>query len=682
MKRIVGIVVCTFFLLAVLLNALAQEEGEEAPAEQPAYDYADYNNPDTYNEPAFYRNLDWSQVPPERIPDVLPERLDYSQLNADQRQQMTAEQVAANFDNIDNLMADVNREAAREAIEETYDLEEFHFLGFTSAGQGVQIRNDVLSATFGEADHVTLSDGGYRGGDLQVFDDGSIVFRPRIFPGDEIGEITVPATDRVTVYTEHTLLYNGHTVNGWLSFNEGRLSVKRSATINQIIIVPPETGVDIYFDGLEHEGNYFSINREQGFIRAQSFSSATEYVFLPDNGIFGMTEESILSLRPGHSKVLIQRRSTEGLVPFVFVQGDGMFLDNGRNRYGAIAGGFTFIPGVTDEGTSVPLTLFIRDRSSNPIIGTPEEEERIIFDAGNNYLVIPANLPPAATDCFACMIDLSQSLVLFDYYAAQMQAATNIQVLRATGNPLVLRRIFNYIQDLPPPLLESIRNLHIVPDEDIERWCGENTDACVDETGRIFIGESATVEIISHEAAHTFTYQTEGALRHDFGELVEVYGSIENADPEVLASFAEEQQEFSRLADTLENRWLSNAGDVYGQSLGEEVAERVALTWEDGSEEPRYGCFRAYGCNNWLEDFATAHEPFAEGDYGLVQELITPDSPFYTEQMNEEIGNTGEIMTPEVAEDWSRRYQGRVEILHDIGSITEEEYQRVISYSE
>ncbi|MBI1968741.1 hypothetical protein HYS49_02420 [Candidatus Woesearchaeota archaeon] len=672
MKRIVGIVVWTCVLLALLVGALAQEETEEQTY--------NYQNPDTYDNPDFYQDADWSQVPPERIPDVPPERLDYSQLNADQRLQMTAEQIAANFDNIDNLMIDVDREAAREAIETTYSLEAFRFLGLTFLEHGVQIRNDVLAATFGRADHVTLSDAGYRQGSLLVWDDGSIEFQPRIFSDDETAEITIPATDRVTVYTEQrTLLYNGHGVNGWLSFDAGRLSVKRSATIDEIIIVPPETGVAIYFDGLEHEGDYFSSNREQGLIRAQSLSSATEYVFLSGNGIFEMTEESVLSLRPGHSKVLIQRRSAEGLVPFIFVQGDGMFLDNGINRYGVVAEGFTFVPGVTDEGTSVPLTLFLRDRSSNPILGTPEEEERLIFDAGNNYLVIPARFPPAATDCFACTVDLSQSLVLFDYYAAQMQAATNIQVLRATGNPLVLRRIFNYIQDLPPPLRDSIRNLHIVPDEDIERKCGENAAACVDETGRMFLGESATFEIISHEAAHTFTYESEGTLRHDFGELVEVYGSIENADPEVLASFAEEQQEFRRLADTLENHWLSNAGDVYGQSLGEEVAEHVALTWEDGSEEPRYGCFRAYGCNNWREDFATSHEPFANQDYGLVQDLIDPESGFYQERMDQEIGNTGEIMTAEVAEDWARRYRGRVEILQDYGSITEEEYQRVIN---
>ena len=45
--------------------------------------------------------------------------------------------------------------------------------------------------------------------------------------------------------------------------------------------------------------------------------------------------------------------------------------------------------------------------------------------------------------------------------------------------------------------------------------------------------------------------------------------------------------------------------------------------------------------------------------------------------MGEEIGDTDEIMTPEIAGDWARRYWGRVEFLHDNEFITDEDYETI-----
>ncbi|MDP3640610.1 MAG: hypothetical protein Q8R53_05440, partial [Nanoarchaeota archaeon] len=123
-------------------------------------------------------------------------------------------------------------------------------------------------------------------------------------------------------------------------------------------------------------------------------------------------------------------------------------------------------------------------------------------------------------------------------------------------------------------------------------------------------------------------------------------------------------------------RWESIAGDVYGQNLGEPtVGGYNANTWSDGSRTARFGCFRAYGCNNFDEDVAEAVELFAEGRYEFIRNLLNPQSDYYQNSLGEVRGDI--ILTPEVAEDWAARYRGKVELLYEYGFITEEDYQRV-----
>ena len=60
-----------------------------------------------------------------------------------------------------------------------------------------------------------------------------------------------------------------------------------------------------------------------------------------------------------------------------------------------------------------------------------------------------------------------------------------------------------------------------------------------------------------------------------------------------------------------------------------------------------------------------------------VRDLLNPTSNFYQSRMGQEVGDTGIIMTSEVAEDWARRSRARVEVVYDEGFITEEDYETI-----
>tara|TARA_Y100000310_G_scaffold330357_1_gene401839 strand:+ start:1811 stop:4069 length:2259 start_codon:yes stop_codon:yes gene_type:complete len=104
--------------------------------------------------------------------------------------------------------------------------------------------------------------------------------------------------------------------------------------------------------------------------------------------------------------------------------------------------------------------------------------------------------------------------------------------------------------------------------------------------------------------------------------------------------------------ESFETEWKSIAGDFYGVDLGEKRAG-LAISWADGSNEPRNGFVRPYGANNYLEDIAT----FVENVYknpDFYKPLITQGSAQY-----------------------DVRYRQKLDLLYERDFITQEKYDYI-----
>ena len=724
MKRIVLTVVWTVVLLVFLALAFAQETGpEEAPAEQPSYDYANNNN---YQNPDFYRD-----------PDSDPSQWDWTQVNW----------AVFDFERAD--VYDVPEFYANLPVERYSDLDyrlvpDFELYipdhSLIDGNKYVQdfgcVRCSFETESYSEEteEGMLLTDEA----DNLIYDaDGSIfhtITGQYIYAGEfPTGvsflatfsgfEVRYPAEIMVLEVPEHggwytiaiegrEMEYEGNTVNGYLSFQESQPYVKegRLLTINGISIsnFATEEGTDVYFDGLEHDGDYISIGSPLAIggdrIVIESTSGGTFYFFETGNDFFdvppgedGDVTENLLRFEPGaRAKIFITDRSARDLIPEVLViePGDETRITTGLQE-------ITFAE--TETHRINPTPEGFEPKQSTPfavtfVLGIGEisvaTSFRQIFDAYNNFIIIePGELPQMEIECRDCFLDFKRNRVLYDYYSAQILALPNDITLniRDRSNFQLLRHVIRTLQELPPAVRESIRSITVVPGEELEAHCGENTGGCAfPETGRIIVPESSIgEELFQHEGAHTLTGFIERDDQWNILEdqqevqgLIDRYGSLENVPQDVWIEMIKEE---AARPEYFLPRWQRAVG---GEQFYEEVRTFLgeptvggnnAPTWRDGTREPRFGCFTAYACNNEMEDIAETAERVRAGETeGVpVRQLLDPTSTFYQERMGQGVGDTGIIMTPEVAEDWARRSRARVEIAYDEAFITEEDYQRV-----
>ena len=499
------------------------------------------------------------------------------------------------------------------------------------------------------------------------------------------------------------LNYQGNSIKGLISFWEGQTYLKEEGevTINAIAIVDEGTpgGVNIYFDGEEHQGDYISIGGERIII--ESNSGKTAYGFLTGNDFFdvpigdnGDVAENTLLFIPGiGSKIEVEDRSEVELIPRVTIyRNKPVEMRNGANIFTFSREG-DYYESFEEGGESIPFTLIYLDQNGERISVRGGDNERAVFDMNNNFIIVSgSDIPESQLECYDCTLDLTENDFLYDYYTAQILGNSNIKIDDHIGNPITLSLIASYLRDLPPDLRESINVVQILTDEEINRVCGENSDACANsDTNTIRVRESITFHTFEHESAHTLTFELEDRVDAREGELlayefflVKKYGAEDRDDFFQNYRSAITIEENSRLSElenafneeydnSFKSMWLENAGgdnfysDIRG-ALGEPtVAERLSTYWSgedpDFSEatEPRYGCFSPYACNNFREDVAETVERFADMQYDFIRDIINPDSKWYQYRMNREIGNTGEVMTRETAEDWAMRARGRVQ---------------------
>ena len=703
-----------FLLLFILLlfSISAQEELPEEPAmEETPYDYTDANN---YENPDFYRDLDsdpskwdWSEVDWNLWDMHSFERADLYDVPAFYDTLPAWGYHYLNYRLVDyGLVSDHSRIDGTEYAEDfgcsdcqlyfmdaENEMEEFGEEEFPEE----MVRYTKEGEIFHDAgDHVVL--GLVQSGATIRIDSSHIT----VFCAPATATLCVPeqpAGEFFISTREDTLDYEGNSISGVIKYTNGRWSLaeNQEVIINDIEIRDRGIGVplDLYFDGLDHGDNYLSINTEDGIVRLESSGALTGLQFLRHNGIFTMLGGEHLFMRSaGGSAILIESRRAEGLIPRVTIHNEEAMttIENGNN--------FFYVQGDTVEESSpegqvgsVSFTLTLTDKTGNPILGSAEQPEKIIFDRSNNFVLVPIDVPEEDLECYLCAVDLSQSSVIQLQSSQQIQERFGIDFEDETGDAVAVNRLLHLLEELTPEMRESVQRITLVPDEEMEEYCGENTGGCASGRSQsIVLPQSLFGGVLPHEVAHTRAHEIfeESRLEAvgivgEIADLVETYGSLENA-PESARRRVERL--FQESQGSREVAWEQVVGENFYDTVEEFLAPgtvghqglfvdyRHSATWRDGSFEPRYGCFSAYACNNIQEDIAESAE-IIHNSPQYVRSLINPQSVFYQILMGEEIGDTDEIMTPEIAGDWARRYWGRVEFLHDNEFITDEDYETI-----
>ena len=221
-----------FIVFLLLINLVV------APSEDDEYDSSDFYR-DSNPEEWVRSKIKWPLVPDDKIKDIPVDILSYPDLNDAQKKAMTAEQIIANVDNIEDLTKDVNKERAQEAIKKEYDIT-------VDLGDGANLKNGILSATYGNRGFVPLPQ----------------VSKTTLVKIDENGNILLIEEKKPPKEGLYTAIYPKTTsietpdgkqisVDGKLSYRDGQAYVRQGdiASINGYKIDAFKSDVNVIFDG-------------------------------------------------------------------------------------------------------------------------------------------------------------------------------------------------------------------------------------------------------------------------------------------------------------------------------------------------------------------------------------------------------------------------------------------------
>ena len=699
------LILLIFILLIAVFSfsVLAQEEGLPlvegmTPEEKAQLAYANVYNPEdpryfswnwgdysTITDWSKLSDAEWSKIPEHRIKEIPADQLDYSKLNAKQRKAMTAEQISVNFDKIEDLTADVNKEEAEKAIKEKYDVE-------VKLGKGAQLKNGVLSATYGEKGQVTLSGEHYQKGALKITEDGRIEFTPP----DDATQIDIPQTDSVTIFAARPLeytadkdsgivdeqgnpvYYNVHKIEGFIHVDKGNFYVQRKkeggfyTIIDNIEIEPLAERVDIYFDGQKHEGAYFSVNtqgRKMAFGRGAYVEEGYSLTFTEGNPFLEQGELYINNVL-SYTDVAIEHRGGQK-VPLITVEQKspstgGMSFINGYQRFvlagfsvgkGVVEGEFRFDGIEESKKESAPFMLVFKVKEGESLLG----QQVVIFDDDQNFAVVPESLAEKYLE--------TQTKVLHKHTGEEIKKL--IHTLTAKTE---LGAILRNLLLVPGSLRESINDVDVIPEEKVKEVCQAAASACMLPDSRTLVfeqGQAGNYATFYHEAIHAKA-QKEMEMDHGpiFKELAKhtlilkaKYGEnyLDKLTPGEITEWnalVEKYQQELSSEKTNRGKWEKVAGKVYSGYLDDAALSKKTQEW---NYEPKLGCIRAYGCSNYDEDRATFAEAVIKHSPDYFTPLIAPPGhPKYDPKR------------------YDSRYQKKLDLLHEFGDITNEQYEAIM----
>ena len=669
-----------------------------------------------------WKTLDLNNIPKERVNDIPVGVIEsrFSALSSAQKKSLSAEKLAQGkiLEKSKDLIKDFGKKNAQDAIEKKYSRR------VSSFGKGALIKNDVLHATSGVKGHVTLSHPGYNGYSFAIDDKGNI----DIFPLNDVKDIDVPKGDKIIINAvDNQLNYKGNKIKGRLYFDQGKTYIvsKMEVEINGIHMTSWKRRTDIYFDGKEHSGNYVSFGFDEGRIITEgSMDGKVSWFRLrirPGNKFFPMEKKDYLSFVNCDGKILVQARPK--LVSEVTYGPNSkgelrIATFNGKNQVEAEKDHVQFKI-YSEQETSVPMVLHVLDKDGNSIVGSKNEKERIIFDNDNALAIVPKSISPERLECVGCSLKpLNDNRVFVNYIAAR---ARKVGITSYSGDLVKMSILVEAFKRLPAKLKKEVKHINIVKSK--KEWiCSSTAIGCATYANQnIYLHENFDLSIVYHEAAHTYHYaimKKEKKMLIKFKKemkkllfkkgggslLVDVSKNkvqLKEPNGRIIYLAPEEKEKLLKLAKAnkithykkskgpgrprvTQETFNSKIRKIVGDSLGKNLAFRekgLPVEWVDKKPPAsRFGCTRAYGCNNEYEYVATFIENIAKGQHSEYQELINPKGWVYLGKMGKPIFEGSKIiMTPQLAKKWAKKYREGLELLKEEGLIELKDYKKIMA---
>ncbi len=556
-----------------------------------------------------------SNVPVSRVSEIPADKLKYSDLDAQQRKAMTAGQIARNLDNIFDIANDVNSNKAEEAITQMYhqtvDLSKAVGKGKVILKVDGQFETDGPFRTDGDfknyfkmKNYVYLKSNEFRAGKLVVTEEGQINFVPsaRDFHLPERGIFNVDLTKRIHTY-KGLEMSNGFL---YVELNRPLIYPEKSLQVEGLVItggIP--TGTTLYFDGYPHADaseSYVSLDKKERRLAMNLQYNSVK--FLPGNLFLHVEKgDKVKVTAPSgggdieidsysadyHGKIIPQ-------IPEMRIKPAGdVVVENGPNTFTVNQGGIFHRVNMNSRYFEVGSSAFT-------IINDEGEKKgrRVIMDETGHYLILAKNVFNPLYETPAGTIDLTQNAQLQHDASVVFRRNSDAKVIQLgrtdafgqttyDADPLVLIQLSRALRDMPPALKGETDTIIVYPNEKmLQEYCGDNAAACA-TSERIISIQPGQMDsyIIHHEFAHNW--------------LKDVH--MQNA--------------WYNLAH-IPSETNPSREDPYGKDLGPKITGDKAKygnanSWADGKNDPRYGCVRAYGCNNYGEDFATHAECAVQG---------------------------------------------------------------------
>ncbi len=485
-------------------------------------------------------------------------------------------------------------------------------------------------------------------------------------------------------------------MSGTLNYRrEGRAFITEGETVSiNNVEIKAEGYTGLYFDGERHKGEYISLG-DKNLVASSKYSEPlidfkenNPYIKIEGKDYVAIKMKRASSDFPSDSdfpsEIEIQNRDDLGKIPLVTTKGSFVIDEDHKSiitfNKKVCLDRYSPALNIKEESTTSPIELIISDVEGNM------KNNKIFVDNFNRIAIVPENAEEFLAKSEGIDTKFS-ARVSYNYptdesieilTGKKIGENINFHDMEKGNKDLVLGRLRNYYETLPPETKESIKKLNFASNDyfkEIFYSEEEFITAFTNINGKItFRGnEMFTHRTFRHEAAHVTQtmvidkektrlqneWMAQSQRRIEMG--VEYQKMLETPnvrldDPklEKLGKEVDRLQEnldkakkkYKETPSAYETEWSEIAGDVYGR-----------VKWEESEYGfgAKKGCVREYGCTSAWEDGAT-----------------------FVEEISVYPGFFKDLINPEFKDTYDLRYRQKLDYLYNHKFISEEEYNNVL----
>jgi hypothetical protein len=389
------------------------------------------------------------------------------------------------------------------------------------------------------------------------------------------------------------------------------------------------------------------------------------------------------------SKIEYNLRSDEDLIPQLSISQNGedsyFSISNGLSNFRKDGKNFKIIPRhefSPQIHTPGRFTLLVNDDHGKSILGSNDEQKKIVFNQFGDFITVPIEEEHTFLDkiientgkTFSERLSFTPTLETLN---KEFEKEYGLKII-GFNSVYDYRSLYNSLELLTPEMINSINILEMQEGE-IKRSIGGFANPF---NNKITINENINdmEDTLIHEIGHTFTFdlgkKNNKLFKYEFENLndLRLKGVISTDEFKLKVSKLKEKYPKGLGIPLLSKsmfmkKWDEISEDPYGKDLGEgyvgafkiggyTLISGNANTWTDGTMEPRHGCLEEYGCNNHWEDSAV----FIEESYKL---LLGKNQGVYN------------IWKKDIIKS-DPRYLAKLELLKEYNAISEELYNKIL----